>query len=227
PEPQRDRLWLNLQNPDGLFSQLLVCYFPETTLGFDWGYDGRVNASNTQVSFYSLAENEKYKIQARPVFSDTDVVPLGYFSIANGPFTIGLGPKEGIFDTDQNIYLEDKDLHIIHDLKQSPYTFTTTYGRYENRFVLRYTTNTLGNPDLGNIDSSVVITVNHGQMIIKSSIETIQDVTVYDILGRQLFEAKAIESNDFATSNISNSQQALIVKIKLENGVIVTRKIIL
>jgi hypothetical protein len=50
---------------------------------------------------------------------------------------------------------------------------------------------------------------------------------VYDILGRQLFEAKAIGNKDFSTSKISISQQALIVKIKLENGTIVTRKIVL
>lgn len=226
-DTQRDRLWLNLQNPDGLFSQLLVGYFEQTTLGFDWAYDGRVNASNTQVSFYSLAENEKYKIQARPSFSDTDVVPLGYFSIANGQFTISLGQKEGVFETNQNIYIEDRDLHIIHDLKQSPYTFTTTYGRFEDRFILRYTDSTLSNPDLGNLDNTVQVASNHGQITIKSSIENIKEVTFFDILGRHLFEAKSIGNKDFVTTNISMSQQALIVKIKLENGTIVTRKIVL
>lgn len=224
---ERDRLWLNLQNPDGLFSQLLVGYFEETTLGYDWAYDGRVNASNTQVSFYSLADQEKYKIQARPVFSDNDLVPLGYFSIANGEFTISLAQKEGVFETDQNIYLEDKEMNIIHNLKQSPYTFTTNYGRYENRFVLRYTDVTLSNPDFGNLNNSVVIATNHGEIAIKSLIETIQEVTVFDILGRQLFQAKNIGSNNFVTSDISMSQQALIVKIKLESGTIITRKIVL
>lgn len=226
-QTERDRLWLNLQNPDGLFSQLLVGYFDETTLGFDWAYDGRVNASNTQLSFYSLAQNEKYKIQARPAFSDTDQVPIGYFSIANGQFTISLGQKEGVFDTNQNVYLEDKNLNIIHNLKQSPYTFTTSYGRYENRFVLRYTDSTLGNPDFETLENSVFVASNHGEMSIKSHIENINEVTVFDILGRQLFNAKNISSNSFVTTNISMSQQTLIVKIKLENGLTISRKIIL
>ena len=224
---EKDRLWLNLQNPDGLFSQLLVAYFDETTLGFDWAYDGRVNLSNTQVSFYSVAQNEKYKIQARPAFSDTDEVPLGYFSIANGQFTISLGQREGVFDTDQNVYIEDRDMNIIHDLKQSPYTFTTTYGRFENRFILRYTNQALGTPDFETLNSSVVVSTNHGEMSIKSLLENIQDVIVYDILGRQLFETKSIGNKDFSASNIAMTQQTLIVKIKLENGIIVTRKIIL
>ena len=224
---ERDRLWLNLQNPDGLFSQLLVGYFEETTLGFDWGYDGRVNTSNTQASIYSLALDEKYKIQARPSFSDTDIVPLGYFSIANGQFTISLGQKEGVFDTDQNVYLEDRNMNIIHDLKQSPYTFTTSYGRYENRFFLRYTNEALNTADFGTLDGSVVVYTNHGEISIKSFVENIQEVTVYDILGRQLFQEKVIANKDFTALNISISQQTLIVKIKLENGAMVSRKIVL
>ncbi|MGC4041226.1 MAG: T9SS sorting signal type C domain-containing protein [Flavobacterium sp.] len=223
---ERNRLWLNLENPDGLFSQLLVGYFEQTTLGFDWAYDGRVNASNTQVSFYSLEGDEKYKIQARPEFTATDVVPLGYFSIANGQFTITLGQKEGVFATNQDVYLEDRLMNVTHNLTESPYTFTTSYGRYEDRFFLRYADSTLGNPGI-NLDNSVVVSTNNGQMAVKSQTENIQEVIVYDILGRQLFEAKNIGSKNFMSSDISMSQQALIVKIKLENGAIITRKIIL
>jgi hypothetical protein len=57
--------------------------------------------------------------------------------------------------------------------------------------------------------------------------ENIQEVTVYDILGRKLFFAKAISNTNFVTSNTTMSQQTLIVKIKLENGVTISRKIIL
>ena len=224
---ERNRLWLNLQNLDGLFSQLLVGYFEETTTGFDWAYDGRVNLSNTQLSFYSLEQDEKYKIQARPEFLDTDIVPLGYFSIANGQFTISLGQREGVFDTTQNVYLEDRAMNIIHDLNQSPYTFTTSYGRYEDRFILRYIDTSLANPDFETLNSSVIVATNQGEMTIKSYVENMQDVTVFDILGRQLFEAKNINNKDFVASNISLSQQTLIVKIKLENGTVVTRKVIL
>lgn len=224
---EKDRLWLNLQNADGLFGQQLIAYFDETTLGFDWGYDGRVNLTNNYVSFYSMAGGEKYKIQARPTFEASDIVPLGYFSAVSGQFTISIDKKEGVFDTDQNVYLEDRDMNIIHDLKQSPYTFTTNFGRYENRFLLRYTNEALSTPDFETLASSVVVATNHGEMTIKSYIENIQEVTVYDVLGRQLFFAKEINNKNFITSDITKSYQALIVKITLENGTIVTRKIIL
>lgn len=224
---EKDRLWLNLTNADGMFGQQLIGYFDDTTLGFDWAYDGRVNLSNNYVSFYSIAGDEKYKIQARPAFDASDIVPLGYFSAVTSEFTIGIDKKEGVFNLESTpVYLEDKEMNIIHNLKESPYTFTTNYGRFEDRFVLRYT-NTLGTPDFETLDSSVSIATNHGEMIIKSHIENIQDVIVYDILGRQLFESKNIADNTLTASNISNSQQTLIVKIKLANGFTVTRKIIM
>lgn len=224
---EKDRVWLNLQNSDGMFGQLLIAYFDETTLDFDWAYDGRVNLSNNYVSFYSISGDEKYKIQARPTFDTADIVPLGYFSAVTGEFTISIDTKEGALNSESTpIYLEDKFLNVTHNLKQSPYTFQTAIGRFENRFLLRYT-EALGSTTLENLENSVVASTNHGQLTINSYIETIQEVTVYDILGRQLLNTNNIGDNTFVASNISMSQQALIVKIELANGLLVTRKIIL
>jgi len=223
-----DRVWLNLRNDDGMFGQLLVAYFDDTTLDFDWAYDARVNQSNNYVSFYSLAANEKYKIQARPTFEDSDIVPLGYFSAVTGEFTISIDQKEGVLDDEStNIYIEDLKLNIIHNLKLAPYVFTTEYGRFEDRFLLRYTDGALSNPDFDTLSNSVVVASNHGQLTIKSYIQTMEEVTVYDILGRQLFNQKGIANNDFSANNISLSQQSVIVKIKLESGTIVTKKVLI
>jgi hypothetical protein len=226
---EKDRIWLNLQNADGMFGQLLVAYFDETTLGHDWGFDGRVNQINNYVSFYSLAPNEKYKIQARPTFEESDIVPLGYFSAVAGEFNINIDQKEGILNADAtNIYIEDLDMHIIHDLKASPYTFTTASGKFESRFLLRYTDGSaLNNPDFDTLNNSVVVAGNEGQMTIKSYLQTMEEVMVYDVLGRLLFNQKGIGTNDFSANNISMSQQSVIVKIKLESGTIVTKKVLL
>ena len=107
------------------------------------------------------------------------------------------------------------------------YNFNADTGTFNDRFLLRFNSTTLVNPDFGSADNTIIVSANHGEMSIKSLVENIQDVTVYDILGRQLFEAKSIGNKDFSTSNISISQQALIVKIKLDNGVVISRKIIL
>ena len=226
---EKDRLWLNLRNGDGMFGQLLVAYLPQSTLDFDWAYDARVNQSNNYLSFYTLGNNEKYKIQARSTFVESDIVPIGYFSSVDGEFSISIDQHEGILNSEStNIYVEDLALNIIHDLKASPYTFTTTSGKFENRFLLRYTNGSaLDNPDFDTLNSSVVVATNQGELTIKSYLQTIDEVIVYDMLGRQLYQAKGIGANDFVANNVSLSQQSLIVKIKLESGTVVTKKILL
>jgi hypothetical protein len=53
------------------------------------------------------------------------------------------------------------------------------------------------------------------------------DISVNDILGRQLFDVKGVNNTSFVASNISSIQQALIVKIKLENGTVISKKVLL
>jgi hypothetical protein len=225
---EKDRLWLNLRNSDGMFGQLLVAYFEDSTLGFDWAYDARVNQSNNYLSFYTLANNEKYKIQARSNFVESDVVPIGYFSSVDGEFNISIDQQEGILNSeDTNIYLEDLELNILHDLKTSPYVFTTVSGKFENRFLLRYTDAALDNPAFETLNNSVAVAGNQGVLTIKSYLQTIEEVIVYDVLGRQLYQAKGIASNDFTATNVSLSQQSFIVKVKLESGTVVTKKILM
>ena len=221
------RIWLDLVDSNNESVRTLVGYFPEATLGLDRMYDAFRNIANSK-NIYSLAENETLIIQGRPTpFDDNDQVPIGVNIMQDGNYKIAIAAVDGLFEHNQPIFLEDKLLNIIYDLRQAPYSFTTAAGRFDDRFILRYTNNSLANPDFGNIDNSVIIAANHGELTIKSSIENMQEVTVYDILGRQLFDAKNINNTNFVNSNISMSQQALIVKIKLANGYVVTRKIIL
>jgi len=225
-EIARSRIWLNLQNPDGMFSQQLIAYNNNATLGFDKGYDGAVNVSRNYVSFYSFIDMDKYRIQTRSGFSLDDMVPLGFFTASTGNYSISLADFDGVFQS-ENIYLQDNELNIIHDLKQAPYTFTSNYGTFDTRFVLRYTNEALSNPSFDSIANSVVASANHGQLTVKSYVEKMKDITVFDLLGRQLFEAKNLDSNDYSSATISAVQQALIVKITLDNGTVVTKKIIL
>ena len=225
---EKHRVWLDLIDFNNEAARTLVGYATEATNGLDRLYDAYKNTANA-TSIYSLAEDETLIIQGRALpFDENDQIQIGVTIKSAGTYKIAIAGVDGLFsDTTQNIYLEDKQLGVIYDLRQSPYTFDATVGIFNDRFVLRYTTTTLGNPDIGSANNTVIVSTNHGQMNIKSYVENIQEVTVYDILGRQLFESKSINNKDFAMSNISMSKQALIVKIKLESGIIVTRKIVL
>jgi hypothetical protein len=223
----KDRIWLNLENSLGMFSQQLVGYFDNTTLGFDNGYDGLLSDAGNYVNFYSFIDNDAYKIQGRSTFDENDQVRLGYFSAVAGTFNIDIDSKEGVFNNlSTPVYLEDKLLDIIYDLKQSPYTFTTEKGTFNDRFILRYTNKTLNNKDFETLENQVLVSNKNKQIKVNSKVETIEKVSVYDLLGRQLFKKEKVNSNELTIPNMVSGQQTLLVKVTLQNGQTVTKKII-
>jgi hypothetical protein len=227
-QEEKSRVWLDIfNNASNQTDTTLLGYSTNSTLERDHFYDA-IFVPRGNVNLYSLINDETYIIQGRPLpFDKDDKVPMGINITEAGAHTIAIKKVDGIFAEDTNIYLEDKLLNIIHDLKQAPYVFNSEKGIFNNRFILRYTDESLGNDDFDAIDHNVIVSTHKGEMTINSYVESLDEVTVYDILGRQLLQAKSIANNVFVSSNISTSQQALIVKIKLANGTIVTRKIIL
>ncbi|MDI1318381.1 choice-of-anchor D domain-containing protein [Flavobacterium sp.] len=224
---EEGRIWLDLVNSANMPVRSLIGYVDGATQERDRLYDA-ITTIGINNSIHSVIDTEIFVIQGRPIPFDTnDQVPLGYNATVAGNYKIAIAGVDGLFTQDQPIYLEDKLLSILHDLRQSPYTFDSAVGVFNDRFVLRYTATALGNSNFETLESSVIVSTKNNELTINSYIETIQDVTIYDILGRQLLENKSIANNTFVASNISMSQQALIVKIKLVNGLVVTRKIIL
>jgi hypothetical protein len=224
---EKNRIWLDLVDGNNQSVSTLVGYTAQATLGLDRMYDTIINTANDK-SIYTLVDNSTLTIQGRPTpFDQNDQVPIGVTILSAGDYKIAIAAVDGLFEQGQAIFLEDKVLNIIHDLRVAPYSFYSSAGIFNARFVLRYTNTALGNPDFGNIENSIIVAGNQGELTIKSSIENIQEVTIYDVLGRQLFFAKEINNTNFVASNISLRQQTLIVKIKLENGMTISRKIIL
>ena len=224
----KDRMWLNLENPNGVFSQQLLGYFENATLGYDKGYDGLVLKANSYVSFYSFIGDEEYKIQGRNSFDTSDIVPLGYKTVIPGTFTIRIENAEGqLGNVEQAVYLEDKMLGYVHDLKQGPYSFTTAIGTFNNRFEIRYTNEILGNEDFDLIDNNVIVAVSNQQLIIKSTLEPLSSVVVYDVLGREILSRNNIDTHEVVFDSLPITNQALIVKMVLQNGQVVTRKIVI
>lgn len=218
------RLWLNLSNNNGGFSQMLVGYASGATLGWDRGLDGEALAGNA-VKLYSLAENKKLTIQGRPwPFVQEDVVPLGFKTTAQNTYTIGIDHLDAQFNT-QDIYLQDNLLNVIHNLKVAPYSFTAPAGTFDSRFVLRYSENTLSNDDFAALENSVFV-FNDGKLNVKSTIESINEITVFDLLGRTLVHFKDVNANEFKIKTLAPTTKAILVKVELANGTIVNKKVI-
>ncbi len=222
---QRDRIWLNLENEDDLFSQQLIGYFAEATLGYDRGYDGIASKTGNTVSFYSVVENENYRIQARSSFSSDDLVPLGFSTTVAGDYSIAIDNAEGQLADIQNVYLDDLLIGTIHDLKESPYLFNSNAGTFDSRFVLRYTNSFLHVP-VFNAEQINVSCDNH-TIHVKSSAENIASVSVIDLLGRKIFESEKLLASQYSISNLPATTEVLIVKIVLLSGEQISKKVIL
>jgi hypothetical protein len=228
PTEEKNRIWLDIVNTtDGQVDTTLLGYSTNSTVAYDSAYDCFF-APRGKVSLYSLIDQKPFIIQGRPLpFDINDQVPMGINIVSNGSHTIAIKKTDGIFVDDINIYLQDLELNVIHDLKQSPYTFTASKGIVDNRFIIRYTNSTLGNDEFEALANTVIISGSNGVLSVTSQRENIKEVLVYDVLGRELLRAEGLDGLNFTRSNITQSNQALIVKVKLESGNLITKKTLL
>jgi hypothetical protein len=222
----KHRVWLNLKGATQGFSQSLVGYISNATNGYDNTYDGPSFGGNA-VTLYSILEAKKLTIQGRELpFVNTDEVPMGYKTTLTGNLTISIDHVDGLME-DQDIYLKDNVLNTVHNLKVSDYTFATIPGTFNDRFVLRYLPAVeLANPTFEDQIKEVTIRKNDAVLRVNSPYETIEAVMVYDIMGRLVFEQKDCNTNTFEVSTIVYSDQTLIVKVRLSNGGVVTKKVL-
>ena len=172
-----------------------------------------------------MVDTTKLGIQALALpFESSDIIPLGFMSAIESSYTISLSNFDGLFN-DQAVYLEDKLLNVVHNLKDSNYTFTSAIGTFENRFQLRFT-NTLGvnNPVFN--DASVLVFKQNSNIVVSTTSVSIGQLEVFDIRGRQLFSKKDINSNEFTITNLDASQQVLIVRVTSLDGKVVNKKVV-
>ncbi len=222
------RVWLNLTNNSKNFSQALMGYSSMATNEYDPGVDG-VSFDGDQHSIYSLIGERTLTIQAKALpFDDTDIIPLGYAVNVAGNTSISVDHVDGMFDKEQSFYLEDLTLGVIHDIKAAPYNFSSEAGTFNNRFVLRFTNvdKTLGTGNLEIVNNTVLVSNKNKQIKINSSVQRIDRVQIYDLLGRSIYQKININANDFVTTNVAANNQTLLVKIILQNGQTLTRKVV-
>ncbi|OMQ12841.1 calcium-binding protein [[Flexibacter] sp. ATCC 35103] len=225
-EIEKHRVWLNFENNQGIFKQILIGYIQGATNLYDDDYDATSFNGNKYVDFYSRTDNENLVIQGRAMpFADTDTVSLGYLTTMTGEFTISIDKTDGDMKN-QAIYIEDKTTGIIHDLKNSRYTFVSEIGNFTDRFILRYTKETLANEDFENLENGLLISVKNKVIKVASSKENIKEAAVFDSSGKMIYNKKKVGTTELYIQNVSSGRQVLLIKVILENDSTSTKKII-
>lgn len=222
---ERHRIWLNLTNDSGLFSQMMVGYMANASDEVDAFIDGKY-IGDSEIALSSWLAEEEYVIQGKALpFETSDVVPLVFKTNLAGNYTIDLGLTDGLFAEGQALFLRDYLNGTVHDLRNAPYAFTSEIGVFSNRFELVYENTPLSLSDV-DYSNTVIVATGSNQLKIKSTLELISKISVFDVLGRTLFESATIQNHEFSVPGLIPSNQALFVKIVINNGQTVIRKVI-
>ncbi|HMK06357.1 MAG TPA: T9SS type A sorting domain-containing protein, partial [Flavobacterium sp.] len=219
---EKHRIWLNLISASGTFNQVLIGYAEGATLDWDRDFDGVRFTEVNATTFYSVIPDRDLVIQGRPLpFTDQDQVALGYKSVSQDTFSFRIDHFDALFQS-QDIYIEDKLLNIIHDLKVSPYVFTSAIGTFNDRFVLRFNDPLLHTKPFDN-NPSLIAFINDHQLYVESS-QNIQSIAIYDVSGKWIKTFTTQQKRTFREQfNFPNGMY--LAKIKLESELILTRKL--
>lgn len=223
---EKHRIWLDLISANGEITRCVVGYVDGATSSKDRIYDAITDYANNQ-NFYSLIDDEPMIIQGRTLpFAIEDTVPMGIKVPTAGSYTIAVAAVDGLFENgNQKIFLEDKLLHTIHEISALPYSFSATQGVLNDRFVLRYTNETLSTPENTAITGVAIYGTSNG-IAMEATSSNIVQYTIYDVLGRTLASKNKINISKVTEQIIPKTNQTLLVSLKLENGQTVVKKII-
>jgi hypothetical protein len=226
---EKNRIWLDIVSTDGNANRTLIGYVTNATNDKDRLYDVVTQYSN-QLKIYSYlnaTDDQEFLIQGRSLpFDGNDTVKIGVSIPSNGNYSIAIAAVDGLFNESQDIYIQDNVLNTIHNIKQAPYSFLSNAGNFTERFVLRYSMSALNNSDFSALDNSVFVSGNQGILTVKSSLETLKSVQIFDILGRQILNESTLSGFYYTNNVLPKTNQTLIIKVLLANGFRVTKKIV-
>ncbi|GAA3622486.1 choice-of-anchor D domain-containing protein [Flavivirga jejuensis] len=214
----REKIRLMFDSPDGYHRQLLVGIDENASNGFDIGYDAQLIESNSE-DMYWHANNSNLIIQAVNNFNKEQILPLGVKINTEGLATIKIDELKNI-DSNQNIYLHDKELNTYHDLQQNDYEVYLTSGEHLERFEITFSNNnTLLDVDsVENKDLQVYFSNKKESIIVHNPIlKQIKSIEVYNILGQSIYEFNTETNKNYIENKTPNIiTGTYIIKMKTE-----------
>ncbi|WP_289044554.1 choice-of-anchor D domain-containing protein [uncultured Olleya sp.] len=230
-----NKLWVNLTSDVGLFHQILIAYVNGATNGKDSkAYDANrtLNDENLADIFTFVPnDDDKLAVQGKAPQSLTinEVIPVGFSSKIESPtiFNFSIAQMQGPFFETNTVYLIDYLNNYVHNLSGSDYQFTSDSGEFKERFEIVFNPNTLSVTNY-NLDEGDITIVELGNDQVKFSVSNslkIKYIKIIDPLGKQVYDYNCNSASE--TINLERLSQSLyFAKIKLSNGVEITKKAI-
>ncbi|WP_164467016.1 T9SS type A sorting domain-containing protein [Kaistella daneshvariae] len=220
----KDRFWLKLTTPARNVNTILIGYINNASNDFEYDFDSPLMVVGSD-SFYSILDDKKLGIQGRKYpLVKSDIVPLGTKHFEKGNYTVSLGDHEGIFNEGQAIYLTDLQKNITTNLSEGDYVFSSEAGEFLNRFQIVYgLQNTLGVDS--NVKGGVTVYRDSEDFVVQSGVKNIVSFEVVDMIGRLIIVNKTTNAKEIRLNAGGWVAGIYIIKLTLEDGSSVTKKI--
>jgi len=229
---ESDKIWLNLHNDQGAFSQILIGFIEGATNGIDRDYDGTRFFGDNPVAFYSICEDIKLAIQGRDLRTELEIIPLGVYTSINTDVNLQISIDElqgQLTNTNIEIIIEDQLLGIQHDLKKGSYSFNlSSEGSYDDRFNISIKELNVLNIDSFNIDDNLILKHYNNQLNVRTKDKKIiSSFKAFDCMGRTIIDVDPNEDEfSVSTVNIKNGT-VLILNVTVSDNLYLSKKIIL
>lgn len=216
-----DRYWLTMTAPIGISVMNAVVYFEG---GNDAFAEDDTESFDPSDDAYTIVEGKHCVIQGKRPFTNTDQIPMGYRAFAPGYRYISVYQKEGIFESEQDIYLIDKLLNLTWNISKEPYRFLSKSGEFNDRFLIVYKPQLTATAPFAKNEIEMV--KQNDNIVITSSIDKISAVEIYDLNSRPVYKKSAVNTNQFRVDALKFNHQIIIVRIKTETGEVVSKKFV-
>ena len=126
-------------NSNGLLDQTTVAFNTAATDSFDVKYDAaKFPGTLNRHTLYTVNHGMWMSRNILHDIASTSTVPMGFEPGANATYTLTFNGLNS-FDASSYIYLEDKTLNVMYNVRNGNYTFTADSADNWDRFVLHFT----------------------------------------------------------------------------------------
>jgi len=219
-----DRIWLDLQaQNEGIYSQNLIAFIDGATDARDRLYDARHMLTGSAYLYTWTDDSIRCVIQGRHAWDgSTRYVQAGIFSTADRPMEIRINRAEGVLDSIP-VFVEDHLLQTVHDLRSGPYHFTVNAGDDPSRFTFIFGQRSL---KAGNTLAGEIMVGSHNGLFRIRSPYPMAEIRVFDMWGREIRRVNAASAREMHMDLRNIPSQALLMRILLDDGRRLDRKIL-
>jgi len=213
---------------DTFFKESVIAFRDNTDLSYNKFCDGK-SISDLSDDVYFLADNHKLVIKSLAYNEDARIPLVFKASSQTSTYSITINELTHVDDA-INVYIYDGENNTYSDIKDGTFDISLEEGLYDNRFEVTFKNEeTLSNEEVMISDFVVFQDNDNAQLTIKNPNSfDVNSVSLFDVSGKQVFNAKNLENQDsyhFSTENMSDG--IYVTVISLGNSDTVSKKLII